>query len=195
MDESLGNWCIGVLDKVNEGRLGDVLTVKLTNLDLAGVVLLGPVGSLIINRIISIIIWETLIEDVLEGLTSGESVGDVGGGGLWGSSNHDGKSNVVVVRDILLLISGSSEDGGEGVVSNDLSEGLEGDGLNGIWAIGWEDLQSNGLDLINWHGSGLRLSIKWVGLGNNEVGLGWGSGMGNWSSLNGLVLVVLVVLL
>ena len=195
MDESLGNWCIGVLDKVNEGRLGDVLTVKLTNLDLSGFVLLGPVGSLIINRIISIIIWETLIEDVLEGLTSGESVGDVGGGGLWGSSNHDGKSNVVVVRDILLLISGSSEDGAEGVVSNDLSEGLEGDGLNGIWAIGWEDLQSNGLDLINWHGGGLRLSIKWVGLGNNEVGLGWGSGMGNWSSLNGLVLVVLVVLL
>jgi hypothetical protein len=33
LNESLGNWSVGVLDKVNEGRLGNILTVKLSNLD------------------------------------------------------------------------------------------------------------------------------------------------------------------
>ena len=40
LDKGLGDWGIGVLDEVNESRLGHVLTVKLSNLDLSLMVLL-----------------------------------------------------------------------------------------------------------------------------------------------------------
>ena len=33
LDKSLGDWGIGVLDQVDEGGLGNVLSVKLSNLD------------------------------------------------------------------------------------------------------------------------------------------------------------------
>ena len=94
-----------------------------------------------------------------------------------------------MIRDILLLISLSCQNGVEGIVTNNLSEGLKGNGLNGVWAIGWVNLQSNGLDLINWHGGGLTLSIKWVSLGGDKVGLSWGSFLGV------LLVVLLVVVL
>ena len=204
LEESLGDWCISVLDQVNESRSGDVLTIKFTNLDLAGLVLLGPVGGLIINGIVSIIIWETLVEDVLKGLTTSESIGDVNGGGLWDSLDHDGKGDVVVIRDIFLLISGSVKDGVEGVVSDNLSEGLEGNGLNNILRVGWVNLQGDGLDLIDWDIGGLTEGIEWVSLGSEELGLGWGSWFGwssgdlggnNWGSLHVLLLVVMLVML
>jgi len=157
-------------------------------------VLLGPVGGLVIDGVVSIIIWEALVEDVLEGLATGEGVGDVGSGGLWGSSDHDGKGHVVVVGDILGLVSSSLKDGVEGVVSDDLSEGLEGDGLNGIGGVGWVNLQANSLNLINWDLGGLTLGIEWIGLGGDEVSLGWGWGLGNNLHVLAVVWVVLVVL-
>ena len=194
LEEGLGDWGIGVLDQVNEGGSSDVLSVKFTNLDLAGLVLLGPVGSLVINGVVSIIIWETLIKDILKSFTTGEGISDVNGIGLWDSLDHDGKGDVVVIRDILLLISGSLKDGVEGVVSDDLSEGLEGNGLNDILRVGWHNLQGDGLDLIDWDISGLTEGIEWVGLGSEELGLGWSSwsglGKDNW----GGSVVMLVVL-
>jgi len=194
LDESLGNWCIGVLDQVNESGLGHVLSIKLTNLELTGVVLLRPVGGLIINRIISVIIRETLVEDLLKGLASSEYIVDVGGGGLWDSLDHDGKGNVVVVGDILLLISGSVQDGVEGVVSNNLSEGLESDGLNNIVGIGWVHLKSDGLHLIDWHISGLTESIEWISLNLGELSMGWLSWLGG-GGLDGLHVLLIVVVL
>ena len=198
LNEGLGNWSISVLNKVNEGRLGDVLSVELSNLDLSLMVLLGPVGGLVINGVVSIVIWEALVEDILEGLATSESIVDVGSGGLWDSLDHDSKGDVVVVGDILLLISGSLKDGVEGIVANNLSEGLEGNGLNDILRVGWVDLEGDGLNLIDWHIGGLSEGIEWVSLGSNKVGLGWGSWLSSlhWSSgLHVLLVVVVLVVL
>jgi len=195
LNKSLGDWGISVLDEVNESRLGHVLTVKLSNLDLSLMVLLGPVGGLVINGVVSIIIWETLVEDLLEGLATSEGISNVGSGSLWDSLDHDGKGDVVVVGDVLLLISGSLKDRVEGVVSNNLSERLEGHGLNNILGVGWVNLEGDGLDFINWDIGGLSESIEWIGLGSDKVGLGWDSGNTNWGSLGVLFVVVLVVML
>jgi membrane-associated protease RseP (regulator of RpoE activity) len=168
-------------------------------------VLLGPVGGLVINRVVSIIVWETLIKDVLEGLASGEDIVGVSGGGLWDSLHHHGKGNVIVVRDVLLLISSSLKDGVESVVSNDLSERLEGNGLDNILRVSWVNLQSDGLNLIDWHIGSLSEGIEWVSLGSHEVSLGWSSwfgwgswlslGLGSWGGLHVLLIVVVFVVL
>ena len=193
LNEGLGNWSIGVLDKVNEGRLGNILTVKLSNLDLSLMVLLGPVGGLVINRVVSIIIWEALVEDILEGLATSEGISNMGSGSLWDSLDHDGKGHVVVVGDVLLLISGSLKDRVEGVISNDLSERLEGDGLNNILGVGWVNLEGDGLDFINWDIGSLSEGIEWISLGSNKVGLGWDSGNTSFGLLFVVVLVVMLV--
>jgi len=196
LDEGLSDWGIGVLDEVNESRLGHVLTVKLTNLSLSLMVLLGPVGGLVINGVVSIIIWETFIHDFGEGFTSSENVvGGGGSGGLWNSLDHNGKSNVVVVGDILLLISGSVKDGVESVITNNLSERLEGNGLNNVLRVGWVHLEGDGLNLIDWDIGGLSESIEWIRLDLNEVGLGWDSGDTDWGGLNKLLVVVMLVVL
>ena len=195
LNESLGNWSVGVLDKVNEGRLGNILTVKLSNLSLSLMVLLGPVGGLVINGVVSIIIREALVKDVLEGLATGEGISGVDSGNLWDSLDHDGKGDIVVIGDILGLISGSLKDGVEGVVANNLSEGLEGNGLNNILSIGWVDLELDGLNLINWDLSGLSEGIEWIGLGSNEVSVSWGSlSSHNWGSGLHVLLVVMLVM-
>ena len=69
---------------------------------------------------------------------------------LWVSLDHDGHGDVVVVGHILGLLSGSVEDGVEGIVTNNLSEGFEGDGLDGVKTIEGVDGEVDGLDLINW---------------------------------------------
>ena len=70
--------------------------------------------------------------------------------GLWVSLNHNSHGDVVVIRHILGLISVSLEDGVEGIVTNNLSEALEGNGLDGIEVVKSVNLEVNGLDLINW---------------------------------------------
>jgi len=148
---------------------------------------------LVINGVVSIIIWETLIKDVLKGFTSSVDIGDVNGVGLWDSLDHNGKGDVVVIRDIFLLISGSLQYGVEGVVSDDLSEGLEGNGLNNILRVGWVNPQGDGLDLIDWDILGLTIGIEWISLGSEELNLGW-SGLGdNWGSNLNVLLIVVVV--
>ena len=69
---------------------------------------------------------------------------------LWVSLDHDSHGDVVVVRHILGLLSGSVEDGVEGIVTNNLSEGFEGNGLDGVEAIESVNGEVDGLDLINW---------------------------------------------
>ena len=194
LDKGLSDWGISVLNEVNESRFGHVLTVKLSNLGLSLMVLLGPVGGLVINGVVSIIIWEALVEDILEGLATGEGISGVDGSDGWDSLDHDGKGDVVVIGDILLLISGSSKDRGEGVVADNLSEGLEGNGLNNILGIGWVNLQANGLNLIDWDGGGLSNGIEWIGLGGKEVGVSWGS-RSNWGGSHDVLLVVVLVVL
>jgi hypothetical protein len=154
-------------------------------------VLLGPVGGLVINGVVSIIIRETLIEDLLEGLATSEGISNVDSGNLWDSLDHDGKGDIVVVGDILGLISGSLKDGVEGIVANNLSEGLEGNGLNNILSVGWVDLEFDGFNLINWDCSGLSEGIKWIRLHFGKIGSSWHSGNTGW----GLLVVVFVMML
>ena len=130
---------------------------------------------------------------------------------LWHSLDHHGDSDVIVVRWILLLISVFLQDGVESVVTNDLSETLESNRLNLIELVGWCDLQSHGLDFIDWDINDLRVlveiwggglsgvhqavacwgtevrflgSVNWLGKGSSCVNLWFSksSGVGSWSS-------------
>ena len=151
LDESLSDWSISVLDKGNKGLLGDVLTVELTNVNWGLGLLLGPLWSLVLNGVISIIIREALIDDLGKSLSSIEGLSWWWGVGLlWVSLDHDGHGDVVVVGHILGLLSGSVEDGVEGVVTNNLSEGFEGNGLNGVKTVEGVDGEVDSLDLIDW---------------------------------------------
>ena len=81
---------------------------------------------------------------------------------LWLSSDEHGDGNIVVVGDVFSLISLLLSNGLEGVVSNDLSEGLEGDGLNVIKFVGWGNLEGKSSLLINWDGNKLLdLLMNW----------------------------------
>ena len=199
LDESLGDWGIGVLDKGNKGLLGDVLTVELSNVDWSLSLLLGPLWSLVLNGVVSIIIREALIDDLGKGLASIEGLGWWWGvGSFWVSLDHDSHGDVVVVGHVLGLLSGSVEDGVEGIVTNNLSEALEGNGLDGVEAVEGVNGEVNGLDLINWdinEGSG-RGGSGVVDLG--EVGSGWGSwhlGDELWSLGEDVLLLVVAVVL
>ena len=119
--------------------------------------------------------------------------------GLWVSLDHHGHGDVVVVGHVLGLPSVSVKDGVEGVVTNNLSEALEGNGLDGVEVVKSVNLDVNGLDLINWD-----INESWVGGLNsgvnlNEVGGSWGvwSNLGDefWGgNLNGGIFVVVLVL-
>ena len=93
---------------------------------------------MVIWAVISIVIWETLVESL------GQSLGAIiwvsewrWGLLLWDSSNHHANGDVVMVRWVLLLISILLQDGVEGIISNNLSETLESNGLNLIEVVGW----------------------------------------------------------
>ena len=198
LDESLSDWGISVLDKGNKGLLGDVLTVELTNVNWGLGLLLGPLWSLVLNGVISIIIREALIDDLGKGLASIEGLGWWWGMGLlWVSLDHDSHGDVVVIGHVLGLLSGSVKDGVEGIVTNNLSEALKGNGLNGVKAIKGVNREVNGLDLINWdvNKGGVSRGSGVVNLG--EVGSSWGSwhlGDEFWSLGEHVLLLVVVVL-
>ena len=125
---------------------------------------------MIVWLVISIIVWETLIERLSKSLGSIIWVGEWwSSNGLWDSLDHHGDGNVVVVSNVLLLISVLLEDGVEGVITNNLSETLESDRLNGVKSVGWRDLQGDGFDLIDWDIEVLSLFV--------EVSLVLGSGL------------------
>ena len=82
---------------------------------------------------------------------------------------------------IFLLISVLLEDGVEGVVSNDLSETLEGNRLDVIEIVGWGDIKSNGFDLIDWDIELLGPFSPLSGIG----GFGSEHSGGSWSRFGG----------
>ena len=202
LDEALSDWGISVLDKGNKGLLGDVLTVELTNVNGSLGLLLGPLWSLVLDGVVSIIIREALIDDLGKGLASIEGLGWWWGvSGLWVSLDHHGHGDVVVVGHVLGLLSGSVKDGVEGVVTNNLSEALEGNGLDGVKTVEGVNGEVNGLDLINWDVNEGSVTGVSGGVNLGEVGSGWGSwhlGDELWSlgeNVLGVVVVVLVVAL
>jgi len=86
----------------------------------------------------SIVVWEALVEGGGKGRSVTSGWGRSSSAGLdWLSLDHHRDGNIVVVRGVLLFVSLLSSDGVEGVVSNDLSEGLESDALDLIQGIGW----------------------------------------------------------
>ena len=82
----------------------------------------------------------------------------------WLSLNHHGDGNVVVVGWILNFSSISFSNGLKGVVSNDLSEGLEGNAVNNIERIGWGNLQGKSSLLIDWNRNELRVCLEGSGI-------------------------------
>jgi len=121
---SEGSTLVG--DKVNEGALGDVFSIELSNHDsLSEGLLLSPGRGSVVTGKITIIVGESLVEGLGERLLS--IIWVLGGSSgllVWGSLDHHGDGDVVVVGWVLLLVSIVLSDGVEGVVTNDLSKGL-----------------------------------------------------------------------
>ena len=123
----------------------------------------------------SVIIWESFIEggSKSSGTVWSVWVGSWGSGGLnWLSLDHHGDGNVVVIAGVLGLSSGLLSDGLEGVVTNNLSERLEGNGVDGIEGIGWGDLKGEGSLLIDWHVNVLGISGEDLSIGETGGGHG-----------------------
>ena len=138
---------------------------------------------MVIWAVISIVIWEALVESL------GQSLGAIIWVSercwsllLWDSSNHHTNGDVVVIRWILLLISVFLQDRVEGVIANDLSETLKSNGLNLVKVVGWGNLKSNGFNFIDWDIDWHRVSLKVIlGTSLNKAVGSWGSGV--WSGL------------
>jgi len=71
---------------------------------------------------------------------------------------------------VLLLISVLLQDGVEGIVANNLSETLKSNRLDAIEVVGWGNLKSDSLDLIDWNIDWHGVSFKVIlGMGLNET--------------------------
>jgi hypothetical protein len=158
LDELLGDWGSLILDKGLEGLLGDVLTVELANdgVGSGGSWLLESGGS-IRDGVVSIIIRETLIELGGNELTTVPLVEDLSTSGRRDSSYHHRDSNVIMVIRVLNFISIFSEDGGEGIVTNNFSESLKSDAINDISVEMRVASNVDGVNLINRDHEGLRV--------------------------------------
>ena len=123
LNQGSGNWDSGIGDEVLEGLSGNVLSIELSNNGLGGHSAELSGSSLLGDINISIIVWESLIEHLLEGLSTLEGVNSNSSSWLsWLSHDEHRDGNVVVFVDILGLGSRSLSDGIEGIVSNNLSE-------------------------------------------------------------------------
>ena len=196
LNKSLGDWGSGVSDEVLEVLSSDVLTIESSNNGLGGHSAELSSSSLLRDINISVIIWETLIKHLVEGLSTLEGIdGDSDGWSSWLSHDEHGDGNVVVFVDVLGLASGSLSDGIKGIVTDNLSEGLEGHRLDVVEWESWGDNNTDGIVVINWHldelflwSEGSGVSSDW---GSHENGLGWS--IGSWllvevqKSLNGVV--------
>jgi len=115
---------------------------------------------------------------------------------LWVSLDHDGHGDVVVIRHILGLLSVSVKDGVEGVVTNNLSEGLEGNGLDGVKVVKGVNGEVNGLNFINWDvNEGSMGGVHGV-INLGEVSSGWGGwdlGDELWALGEDVALLVMVM--
>ena len=143
---------------------------------------------------VSVIVWESLVE------CGGKRSNAIWGVWVsewcwckfkWLSLDHHGHGNVVVVRWVLDFVSILLSNGLEGIVTNDLSECLQGDAVNDIKGVGWGHFQSKSSLLIDWDGDGLGVGIENLGIrlgghggeGVLEVNLGGGTGLGHSKSL------------
>ena len=100
------------------------------------------------SPIFSVIIWESLVEGAGKSLGTVWSiwVGSWSGSSLdWLSLDHHGDGDVIVVGGVLGLGSVLLSDGLEGIVTNNLSERLEGNGVNAIKGVGWGTLRARAL--------------------------------------------------
>ena len=172
--------------------LSDVFTVENTNLNWSwGVGLTLPVWSHIIDGVVAVVVWETLIEGLSEGLSAIIWVVERrSGGGLWDSLDHHGDGDVVVVGKILSLVSVLLEDGVEGVVTNNLSERFKSDRFDVIKSVGWGNVESNSFNFIDWDSNVLGELVEILlslSFGVNESGgfRSWMGGLGSW--LGGIV--------
>jgi hypothetical protein len=84
-----------------------------------------------------------------------------------------------VVRWVLLLISVLLQDGVEGIVANNLSETLKSNRLDAIEVVGWGNLKSDSLDLIDWNIDVLRVLLEGSIVGT----LGGDKAVRSWSKL------------
>ena len=121
----------------------------------------------------SVIIWETFIKGGREGSGTVWSiwVGRWSSGGLnWLSLDHHGDGDVVVVGGVLGLSSGLLSDGLESIITNNLSERLQGNRADGIEGIGWGNLQGEGSLLIDWYVNFLGFFLEDFGIGETGGG-------------------------
>jgi len=89
---------------------------------------------------VSVIIWESLVERGGEGWSAiwGVWVSEWGWSKFkWFSLDHHGDGNIVVIGWVLDFVSILLSNGFEGIIANDLSEGLERNAVNHIKCIGW----------------------------------------------------------
>jgi len=173
--------------------LGNVLTVENTNLNSWwSVNLTLPGWGHIINGVITIIIWEALIERLSEGLSSIKWVMKWwSGGGLWDSLDHHGDGDVIVIGEILGFVSILLEDGVEGVVTNNLSERFESNRFDVIKTIGWGNFKVNSFNFIDWYHNFLGELVEVVlglsfGVNENLSFWGWVGGLGGVGINDGL---------
>lgn len=187
MNKGSSNWGSSISDEVLEGLSSDVLTIELSNNSLGGHSSELSSSSLLRDINISVIIWETLIEHLLEGLSSLEGIGDNSSSwGSWLSHDEHGNGNVVEFVNVLGLTSGSLSDGIEGIVTNNLSERLEADRLDIIKWESWGNNNTDGIVVINWDLDELLLWSE-----GSVVSSDWGlhKNVLCWSIIFGLLLV------
>jgi len=77
----------------------------------------------------------------------------------WFSLDHHGDGDIVVIGWVLDFVSILLSNGFECVITDDLSEGLEGDAVNNIEGIGWGNLEGKSSLLIDWNRNELRMSL------------------------------------
>jgi len=156
LDELLGNRRGLILDEGLERLLGDVLTVELANDGLgSGGSRLLVTRSSIRDGVVSIIIRETLIKLRGDELTTVPLIEDLGSTRRGNSSDHHGDGDVIVIIGILDLIPVLAEDGSKGIITNNLSESLKGNGVNDISVKVGVASNVDSVDLINWDHEGL----------------------------------------
>jgi hypothetical protein len=119
--------------------------METSNLNCCDWLLLSPVRSLSIKRIISIIIRESLVESAYDSNRSNLS------SRFRSSSHHHGEGNIVVIRGINLFVSVMLADVVEGFISNNLAESFECNRLNLVSSKSRCKSKAELISLINWH--------------------------------------------
>jgi len=159
---------------------------------------------LIIWAVISIVIRESLVESGSQSLGTIIWVSEwCWSLVLWNSLDHHANGDVVVIRWVLLLISILLQDRVEGIVTNNLSETLKSNRFDTVVLVGWGNLKSDSLDLIDWDVDWHRVSFEVIlSLGLDKAAGSWSVGMSssgvvlslNEASSMWLVVVVVVLL-